>query len=514
MNDRPTRSPHALFRSLLPVLLTGLLLLLARPTVASLQTQLTTMLESADLRQTRVSVVVMDLDQSRTLAEVQGDEPMIPASNLKLVTSAAALDVLGKDYRFHTPLRLTAPDPTTGLPNLLIVGDGDPAFGEPRLMRKFEYTVEQLLGAWAQAVVDQGITELGAIVVDDRIFDRQFVHPSWPREQLNRWYCAEVAGLNFYANCIDVLPIPGAGPGEAPRLEIFPPSPFLQITNRATFGKDNAYWMSRPPTNNRMSFHGSVRQRPGSSFPMTIHDPPLYFAQLLAHTLQQHGVKVATVSRPEDDAQLPESRLIHQFNTPLSEVLRRCNADSHNLFAEALLKRIGHQQTGQPGSFLNGTAAVRAVMSERIGPLATALAPADGSGMSRESRVSARALVELLARFRHDAELGPAYRDSLAFCGRDAEGNVLAEGTFRGRFRDLKPGQFVYGKSGYISRVSTCSGYLFLPQPDGQPTRVIGFSFLFNNFPPNISNARLKDLQDAMVIAIAEAMTLQPVASR
>ena len=90
---------------------------------------------------------------------------------------------------------------------LIFVGDGDPALGDPRGMAEGE-DVETVLRKWTEAVQRGGVTRVGTLIVDDRVFDRQWAHPDWPRDQLNRWYCAEVAGINFHQNCLGVYPQP------------------------------------------------------------------------------------------------------------------------------------------------------------------------------------------------------------------------------------------------------------------------------------------------------------------
>ncbi len=466
------------------------------------------LLRGADLGPTQYTVAALDLSSGQWLIELDPDEPMIPASNMKLLTTAAATELLGPGFVFTTELIEVSPEDYHGRAYdpklaqagaLMIIGSGDPALGDPKLLREhLGIDAEQLLDAWVDAVVKTGKKRFAAIVIDDRIFDRQFVHPSWPIDQLNRWYCAEVAGINFHDNCIDVIPRPTSN-GLAPEIDLFPDAPFLDTTNRAKTGRDDSFWISRKLKENQFTFHGSVRHQPTQGIPVTVHDPPDFFARLLVHRLAQQGVTVDAVHRPADGAAPLPGQTLHIIRTTLPLVLERTNRNSQNLFAEALLKRMGHQVTGSPGSFENGAAAVRIYLRNVLGPRSAVASVADGSGMSRDNRVTARLLVRLLEHM-HQSEHADTFRKSLSFSGRTEEGKLVGVGTLGGRFADLDAGSWVFGKSGYLNGVSTLSGYLVFPD-DAKPEqhRVIAFAVLFNGFKPPLSNRTLKDLQDKIV---------------
>lgn len=483
------------------------------------------LIRAAGLGDTAVGVYVVDLDDGQVLASIDADEPMIPASNMKLLTTAAAMDLLGAEFVFRTELGLLAPgdmdpsgqtdatDPGSDKPSLLIRGDGDPAFGDPVLLEQHGLVIDDLLNQWLDAIVATGVKQFDAIYLDDRVFDRRFIHPTWPADDLNDPWCAQVAGINFYRNTLDVTPIPTRS-GEAPRIELFPASPFLQTSNLATSGKKDSFWTQRNPGTNVLTFRGSVKHRPGSPWRVTLHDPPTYFGQLLKHKLADRGVRVGDVRRVSDDAAVPDGvELLHVVQTTLPLVITRTNQDSQNMFSEALFKRIGRSVTGGPGSWESGSAAMRIFLREAIGPQASVARVADGSGLSRENRVTARMLVDLLKRMHANPDTAEPFRESLAFGGNDADGQYHGGGRYwtpRRRFDDLPPDHWVFGKSGYIRGVSTLSGYLIVPRPEGSQRtdpHVIAFSFLFNNYKPPLYNHHLKKLQDQMVKLIGTSVT-------
>ncbi len=497
----------------------GLASLLTAPAIgAELEHAVRQLVRGANLGETTVTVYVMDLDRRQVLADIGGNDPMIPASNMKLLTTAAALDQLGPEFMFRTTLGLVdpadqEPEPVLGgalgraderpdaAPSLYVFGEGDPAFGDPVLLNQHGYTVEDLLAQWVRAVLDTGIDRFASLLVDDRVFDRRLVHPDWPGNQLHKDYCAQVAGLNFHRNVVDVLPIPTAA-GQAPRIVIYPEAPFLETVNNAVTGREDLFTLDRRSGEPTLLFGGSVRHRRQTPFQVTVHDPPVFFGRLLAHRLREAGVAVERVERLAERAPTPTYRPLHVVQTTLPLILARTNQDSENLFAEALFKRLGFEATGTRGGWANGAAAVRLFLQRRLGTHGAAAHIADGSGMSRSNRVSARLFVELLDAMHRDRRLGPLFRQSLS------EGGI--NGTLAQRFRGLR-GK-VYGKSGYLSGVSSLSGYLVLPAGhdslhDAHASRTIAFSVLCNGFKPPRGNRHMKALQDSVVALIERAMT-------
>ncbi len=502
-----------MFKRLASVIAVGVLAWAAigTPTLgAPLDGALNQLLASRDLRSTRYSICVIDADSGEVLADIHADEPMIPASNMKLLTTASAIDVLGEGFVFRTELSLIEsdkPGEAGAKPDLMIRGDGDPALGDPVLLKEAEMTAEDLLDGWVQAVKKTGETSFGRLIVNDRVFDRQMVHPSWPVGQLHKHYCAQVAGLNFHDNCLHALPAPANQIGAGPTVSFYPESPFIQTFNSATTGGANEFWVDRKPGTNQMTFRGRVKTKFYTPVRVTLNDPPIYLAQLLKHRLGVAGISVDRITRLADGEIAPEARAIHRVETLLPAVLKRTNQDSVNLFAEALIKRMGFSLTGSPGNWENGAAALRHALSNRLGTRAAGATIADGSGLSRDNKVTSRLFAELLSSMYQDAQRGPIFMSSLSYSGKINDQSRVGHGTLDGRFRKLPAGHWVYGKSGYISGVSSLSGYLVITDPadpsDTDPTakttRTVAFSFLFNGFTAPLSNRSLKSVQDRML---------------
>lgn len=465
------------------------LLLVSAPVLANVQHEANAVVRSANLGDALVGLYAQDLQTGEVIIKLNANDALIPASNMKLLTTASALNELGPDYMFKTRLKMTVPDDASGKPSLVLQGDGDPSLGDPVLLAQHGMDIDQLIQQWVAVVQKTGITDFQQLIIDDRIFDRQFVHPNWPEDQLNRWYCAQVAGINFHDNCLDVYPRPTHS-GLAPILRISPESPFLRLSNRAVSGASDSFWISRRMETNEMTFRGVVKYPRQSPEYITLHDPPEYLAMLLQHNLAQVGIRVQHLYRPPMDELLPQARDLHIIQSTIEVVLNRCNKDSQNLFAEALFKRTGREMTGVPGSWETGRAAMRIFLRSRLGSAAANVEIDDGSGMSRNNKVSPKSIVDLLVSMYHDPRLGQTYLRSLSIGGKD--------GSLEKRFDHLT--STVLGKTGYIRAVSALSGFVVYPRkdnPDGP--RIIAFSFMFNDFKAPVYVYQIKALQNKLV---------------
>lgn len=454
---------------------------------ASLQTELEALAKSADAGDADVSVHVADL-RGRTIASIEADRKMIPASNMKLITTAAAAHLLGEEFVFRTRLHQHGGD-------LVIVGDGDPAFGDPAILHAMNMDVEDLLARWVEVVHHAGVKRVERVLVDDRVFDDEQVHPAWPLKQLNRWYCAPVAGLNFNDNCLDIFARP-TRPGQTAIVSTRPVDAPVVLSTLARTGSRNSLWASRRIGSNEITVHGEVRARFRSPIYVTVHDPPTFFARVFADRLEDSGLEVEKVGRVDAEHH-EDGRLIAEVQTPIDEVLKRCNRASQNLFAEALLKRMGHEVTGEAGSWSNGAAAIRMFLARKIGPAAAEMVISDGSGMSRENRVTASGLTALLGAM-HDPDDPAAtmFFDSLPVAGES--------GTLRRRFGGFDIDGEVRAKSGYLNGVYALSGYII------HEHETFVFSILLND--SNQARYRGSKVIDRMVDKI-DAATAKAAAS-
>ena len=492
-----------------PMLLRALILavVLLSHTLAqagSLRDEIAGLMKSMGPRKGVVAISVRDSDGNEVV-NFKGDQPVMPASNQKLLTSGAALVLLGPNFNFETRL-LRDGD------RLTVVGDGDPSFGDPEMLASLTYTdtqgqkqrgmtIDALLALWTDAVRASGMTSVRELVIDDRVFDRSNCHVDWPVDQLHEPYCAEVSGLNFHANHLDFWAVPSPRGAEITRIE--PACTFVPIRNATTPGKtrDDGLWIAREADSNSFTVRGFLRQPLKAPVSVSIDAPPDFFGKLLAERLRKAGVPVGGVrmisAEEPTAAGAPVGPVIR---TPIEAIVRRCNVDSQNLYAESLLKRVGRQVSGAPGSWSNGCDAMERLVSGRVGG-AAGLKAADGSGLSRENRVTASLLTGWISHLTHDSAVARPFLASLAVGG--------ASGTVQKRFRDLDPSlATVRCKTGYIDGVCSLSGVVDCANGH-QPT----FSVICNGFEGD-GVGKAKQLQEAVAKAIARTYGKLPERSR
>ncbi len=450
------------------------------------------------LGSSNITFYARDLVSGDVIAENNADLPMIPASNMKLITTGTALIVLGPEFAYETMLIQTEDG------KLVVQGSGDPCFGDPKLLGEMGFGVNDLLDVWVDAINDAGIKHIPELIVDDRVFDREFHQPTWMAEDLIEPYGAQVSGLAFYNNVVRFYFRPAGNAGIAPTFRLEPAyGDDLVITNNAITNTKkgsakSSVWISRPMGANEFTVRGNVRHAREATVDVTVHNIPDLFATLFANRLKTHGIRVDTARV----IQLGEDRLVGKpiaptIRTPLTTILLRANTDSHNLSAESLLKRIGHEATGQPGSWVTGSAIVRSTVTSRLGPaLAMEIIMADGSGLSRSNRITPRMLTNWLGMIYQDDAISGLYLESLAIGGQT--------GTLKKRFHTIKVKGQVRAKSGYMRGISCLSGYV-----TADNGRTAAFSILINQIPPTVTIKEAKKLQERLVSIFAEYLALQ-----
>lgn len=470
-------------RSLTLLTLTALLAI-PLAAAAQIRTELESIVRNAALGKNGIAgVSVVDLNTGAALYQHRETEPLAPASNMKLFTSAAAVKVLGPDFVFQTDLSITK-DGT-----VVLTGSGDPALGDPEVMKeRTPSSMPSDLFTALASVVQKKATRVKEVVVDDRIFERELIHPDWPTDQLERWYCAPVSGINVHSNVLAFYPNPGT-PDTGTTVDISPLAPWLEIENlsRRVYEGRNAVWIQRTGSDEKWAIRGTINVPTQVPIEVSIYNPALFMGKILADRLSALGVLVGTDRTPYTAVRLAGEHESFEFDGPplarhtstLEEVLYRVNYDSHNMYAEALLKRMGHAVTGEPGSWSNGGAVIRMLIAERLGPdHAASMIIRDGSGLSRENRVRADTVTSWLVEMYQDDDARPALLNSLP----------TAEDKLGRRFRLSSVGNEVYAKTGTINNVRCLSGYIINPET-GQGA---AFSFLLNGLTTgdSITNAR------------------------
>ena len=455
--------------------------------VGDLQGDVQKIVNSSDLNQGIAGISIIDMGTGESLVSLNASKLMIPASNQKLLTTGTAIHVLGPSFAFKTRFFLDDQ-------NLIIVGDGDPTIGDVELQNISNWAnenamLEDELNPWVDAVKSSGVDTIETLFVDDRIFDQNFVHPSWPSKQINNWYCAQVSGLNYHLNVVHLYPSPRSGKTAALG-NIAPRMNWVSLGNRTTSktgkGSTSSFWVARLPNTNKMTARGNVNATHTVPVKVAFHDPAIVLGNTFADMLRKNGITVGKVSHVDAMRSPNLGTLLHTHSTPIQSTLHRSNTDSHNLYAETLLKRIAAQATGRSGTFDEGGKVVKAVLEQRLNAPCPRVHAADGSGMSRKNQISPSILARWLASFDLDDVAGKTLLESLATPG---------SGTLDSRFTgvDLQ-GATVHAKSGYLRGVCALSGFITFPN-----RAPLVFSILVNNVQGTVKGA--KSMQERIVAA-------------
>ncbi len=456
----------------------------ADPTLAQ---KINTTLHQLDSTGAIVSARFIETPTGNVIFETENnDYPFKPASNMKLLISATALDHFGADHTFKTYLALDGDD-------LWIIGTGDPATGDPVIAKNQGGTPTTILDQWAQALKDQGITEIkGDLVYDDHALDGYDLHPTWNLDDLLHWYAAPVSGLAFNDNCVDITVTP-ADEARPANYTVMPPVQNITIINNTiSGGEEHAPVIVKLPGGNIYEISGPVTKETAlKSKP--VENPGAFFSDALKTNLKSHGIEVLGQIRRADnhlDGQLipSEEKTVAIHESRIQDILARVNKPSQNLFAEMLCKTTGRdfrrqRDLDEPGSWLNGKFAIKAFL-QKASINAHPLVVADGSGLSHNNRVTTKMISSLLL-YMHSHPHADAFFNSLTIGGVD--------GTIRRRFTEV-PGK-VRGKTGYISGVRALSGYI---QTDAGPTVI--FSIIYNEFSG--SAKPYEKLQDQAVMLV------------
>ena len=441
------------------------------------------------LRRMRVGVAVRDLVTGETLFEHNADDLYATASNNKVITTAAALELLGPSFQFRTMVsavgRLRPDGVLEG--NLVVVGRGDPSISG----RFHEGDPTAILDAWVRAVADAGVRTIrGDLVADDTYFDRQHQHPDWPHGQELNWYCAPISALSYNDNCIQVIVRGGASGGAPAVVAVSPPTRYVEVANSCTTSRvrrsGNRVLVRRRLGKNAITVGGEINPggRPFQTW-VTIEEPALYLATVFREMLAAKGIAVSGPARlrlPADRFEPANSRDILTASSSLRTAIGVANKNSQNFYAEQVLKTIGREIGGQ-GTFAAGAEAVSAFLRQ-IG-IRGAFTYVDGSGLASTNRFSPSQIVDLLA-YMNGRRAGGVYLHSLAEPG--------CPGTLERRLQPLKGRLFA--KTGYIANVSCLSGYL-----EGRRGHLLAFSILINGLHGALGDAKNTENEICMRLA-------------
>jgi serine-type D-Ala-D-Ala carboxypeptidase/endopeptidase (penicillin-binding protein 4) len=422
----------------------------------------------------RWGILIQTLDSKEILYSLDAQKYFIPASNVKLLTTAAALLQFGSQFRIRTSVYGTGKIPN--LETLKIVGKGDPSL-----------TTEHLK-ALAKQLKQKGIRQVSTLIVEDNYFQQAGINYSWEWEDLFFSYATSVNSLILNENAVTLTLFPQER-DRTLKLEWSDP-----IAARQWQVENNTFTTARNTQSNleiegyfgnsSLNIEGELAENSAPDpWSLSIINPSQYFLETFLKVLIDEGIRIKrgkVITNPEKSSL--ETELAYIESEPLSVLIQKTNQESNNLFAEALLQILENKSNHQTGL---------EVLQEKLTQLGVNLDSyvlVDGSGLSRHNLVSPEAIVKTLQLIAQTNE-AETYRASLAVAGEN--------GTLEERFKDTLIEGNLQAKTGTLSGHSALSGYLNIPE-----YKPLVFSIIVNQ--SNQSATNLRRAIDEIVVTISQ----------
>ena len=432
-----------------------------------------------ETKDANIGVLICDYHTGDTIDAYRANSVIPPASTMKLLTAATALELWGGDYRIETPITYSGYIQDGTLHgNLYIEGRGDPTFGSRYIGKKnFLYT-------WARQVRDAGITHItGSVIADLSYFDGDALNPSWLWEDAGNYYAPGIFSLSYQDNTMNIVLRSGPIGSIAEVLYTTPEIPEIEFENhiRCTHITYDGAFVHGVPYNNTRYLVGSVpsnRQTFGVRGDMP--NPGLILARDFTAILRKSGVEVVGTENylSEMPMNAPARRLLFMHQSePLSDIIRHTEQESDNLYAETLFRIFGAKY-GTPCTIHNSIDFVRAYWKNR-GVSFRSAKILDGCGLAPQDAISPSMYVQLL-RYMYGSKHKDTFIASLPCSGES--------GTLSSFLRNTSLHGKVYAKSGTIGGTKNYAGYIFLP--DG---RVWVFAVMVNS-----ANCKTRKIQSVI----------------
>ena len=437
------------------------------------------------------------LDNDEVILSHNSEKVLAPASGLKLVTTAAALNILGGNKQFLTRLFYDGNIDSIGTldGNIYFVGGGDPALGSDLV--KNSLSLEKLMETLAEGITTAGIKKVeGAILADALLFEGKQIPDDWYWIDIGNYYGAQTSALSINDNLYKLYFEPASAVGtKAKVLRSEPEIPGLTFKNYMKTGArgsgDNGY-IYASPEDFEAELRGTIPAGYNEfSIKGSIPNPPLFAAQYLKMKLEEEGIPITEKASVLEERKTynSEKTLVSIFSPTVKDIVYIINKKSFNLYAEQLLKLMGFVNNGE-GNIKEGIEAVEDFF-EKNNIYSAGLNLQDGSGLSRSNAISAKTMVELLEFMTKNEFFEPFY-NSLAVAGDPAD--ISSFSNFGTRTAIEKNARI---KSGTIGGVKSHSGYL-----KDRSGRMIAFSFIANNFSG--ASYLITDIHKDLMIRLAE----------
>jgi D-alanyl-D-alanine carboxypeptidase/D-alanyl-D-alanine-endopeptidase (penicillin-binding protein 4) len=453
----------------------------------SIDQKIALIMKDSLLRGASTGMFVADVKTGKKVAAYDEDRMLIPASTFKILTTAAALEHLGPEFKFKTELIIQGEIEDGILKgNVVLKGYGDPSLGS-KAFKEIPGMIE-LQNQWIGALKSKGIRKIeGNVIVDGSYYSLPPEQPTWSWMDLGNYYASGAWGFNINDNLYEVSFKQSSILQDIPPIiKIEPAVPDLLLVNEIiTAGAgtgDNAYFYGGPFQGKRF-IRGTIPAGKGVfTIKGSLPDPEKFMAFNFHKVISENGIIISGLPLTHRDLSAEslnaniKAVLVTVESPPLFRLIEVANKESNNLICEALLKQLAIRLKG--GKYLYQGPDVIREWLKKLGVSEKNFFIEDGSGLSSKNAVSAKAMTELMSVLRKKSYFGYLEK-SLAQAGK--------EGTLRSTFLSLPPKANVIAKSGSLGRVRCYTGYL-----KTQTGRELSFTVMFNQFSCSSGEARKK----------------------
>ena len=465
-------------------------------TTKSVRLAIQKMAADDQLKNASISFYALDLDSGKVIAGMGSNKSLVPASTMKLVTTATALELLGPGKRFSTYIKYSGSIDSNCVlnGNIYIVGGGDPCLGSERFTKHYG----NFINNWANEIIKLGIDSInGRVIGDASIFNEQMIPSTWIWGDLGNYYGAGPCGLSIYENKCNIEFNSGKKGDSTEVTCIYPYVPNLKFDNYVksmVTQKDLSYIFGAPYQENRIVKGGIPTNKKNYMIRGSIPDPAYLTAFELDMELRELGIKMTnpstTVRKIKFESGIQEKTKKHIITTTrsprLTAIMNLTNTYSINLYAEHLMNQIGvfKYRSGDTGS---GTQATT-LFWKNTGLDIEGMYVNDGSGLSRFNAITAKQMVGIL-KHMNESRNKKLFINSLPVAGKS--------GTLRNVGKGTAASGRVKAKSGYMIRVRSYAGYVTTKNK-----RNIAFALIVNNF--NCTPFQMKKKMEKIMIQLAE----------
>jgi D-alanyl-D-alanine carboxypeptidase/D-alanyl-D-alanine-endopeptidase (penicillin-binding protein 4) len=404
-----------------------------------------------------VSISIIDTGTGKVIPGYDSQRNLVPASIMKLITTAAALELLGPEYTFTTTIGYSGTiDNTTKTlkGDLIIKGGGDPCLGS----EYFDSFYGDFISKWSSEIRQMGIDKIeGSIISDDSFYDYEPVPSKWLWEDMGNYYGAGTYGLSIFDNYYSVH-FRTSKAGSKPEITAINPTfAKKKISNFLVSGdtRDEGYLFAAPYGDNTWVSGTIPENRNDFILKGSISDPPLLAAKLLHEKLMSSGVVISgepSTRRLLNEPDNYEVKTITETISPhLHEIINVLNHESINLYAESLTKHMGLVYKNE-GSTESGIAVIKEFLNH-AGIDTEGIKIVDGSGLSPVNYINASELAKLLLYMKKNSKYFKNYLESFPEAGKPGTLNsYFTDPFFKNRLR-LKTGSMTGVRSfaGYVT---------------------------------------------------------------